>query len=187
MRTNLYISISLVVILLTIGCQKDNEDNRKIDNLNEAKELVGEINYLVRKNFPSSFSSWQLNNESFNGRVSGTMTIDGSFSHSSRVGSSTFSTNDTYNDVYVVFTDYCDRSDYKLTVNGTFYLTGKISESGSIGGNSSSSGSHTLVGIFSVSGKFTGENMELYLINHNSLSFDYSAVLTTKDGEWVID
>ena len=175
-----------VVLVSSSSCDKDNEDI-SINSVDKAKEVVGEINYLVRNHFPSRSKSWQLSNVSFSGGVSGTALVDGSFSHYFNEGWSTYSSSDTYNDVYVELDNYQARSSYNLKVTGSFSMSGSISQRGTIGGSSSTSGKHILYGVFSITGKYEGSDLEVYAEFYNDYGVDYSAVLVVGDTEWQIN
>lgn len=183
-RKIMLIIISLSFILFS--CEEELNES-SINTQEKANELVGEINYLVYSNFPSSYSSWSLSNKTFQGEVSGICTIDGSYSQTSNEGWSTYSYYYTYDNVYISFDQYQDRNDYPMVVTGDFNLDGSISSSGSIGGSSTDAGSHVLLGIFSVTGKFNEEDIELYLVTYSNSGLDYSAILKVGNKEWEVN
>jgi len=185
--TSLKIMLMIISLMfLQFSCEEESNENF-IDTQEKANELVGEIYSLVYSNFPSSYSSWSLTNETFQGEVSGICTIDGSYSQTSHEGWSTYSYYYAYDNVYISFDQYQDRNNYPLVVTGDFNLDGSISTSGSIGGSSTNSGSHVLLGIFSVTGKFNEEDIELYLVTYSNTGLDYSAILKVGNKEWEVN
>lgn len=66
-------------------------------------------------------------------------------------------------------------------------MSGTISQSGTIGGSSSNSGKHILYGVFSITGKYEGTDLEVYVEFYSNFGTDYAAVLIVGDTEWQIN
>lgn len=185
MNTKITLLSFLLIVLCTSACLKDNE-NLSINTEQRAKELAGEINYLVGANFPAYNKSWIMDEKVFYGDVSGTVTISGEHYYAKTEDWSNYSTVSQYINVIVKFNNYQHRADYPLSVTGQFYLTGTLRSSGSGAGSPSYSGSHDMSGLFSVSGKFEGNDLELYRRDFSFFS-EYAAILKVGDIEWEIN